>query len=707
MPRPQLRALAAQVGILPSYVDQSGHTRPTRDETRVALLTAMGIAASSDAEARDSLAEMRAESRLLLVDPVRVSGARAARHLAVRAMPPHRAWSVEVTGEDGARLRISGRGARRSITLPRLPLGYHRVRIEIAGQDRGAEQRLIIVPASCLTPRERLGSHRVFGILANLYTLRSACNWGFGDLSDLRRLVEWSAQIGAAFVGINPLHALDNRGDQISPYSPISRLYRNVLYLDVTAMPEWADLSEVERRELAGAERLSELRRVERVDYDAVRSLKWPAFLALHRRFAADHRDANTVRGRAYARYLASEGDALQRFAAFAALREHFEQKGVHDWHRWPAAYRDPRSASVRDFIASHREAIDLHCYLQFEIDRQLAALAETAQACGMPIGVYQDLALGSSRRGSDPWTFPGLFLDRVEVGAPPDNYSPTGQNWSLPAVDPRALTASGYDYWIRVLRAALRHAGALRIDHVLGLVRQYWIPTGSSRAAGAYVRFPTQDLLGILALESRRAGALVIGEDLGTVPRGLSRDMQRWSLLSTRVLYFERTRDGGFRSSRSYPRRALVGANTHDLAPLAGFWEGRDLLLRRRAGLLPDDRALAAARRQRERERRALLRRLRRDRALTAAQQGPDACDLRGAVHAFLAQSPSVLVGLSLDDLSGESIPVNLPGVPLRRFPSWSRRMRLPIEALAGDVSVARALDGLPRGARSTRRRR
>jgi 4-alpha-glucanotransferase len=666
----------------------------------------MGITASNEVEARDALDAIRAERRLLLVDPVRVADVRLARCLAAR-VPAGRSWSVEVTCEDGRRVHVNGRRAGRSIMLPQLPLGYHRLRIEVAGKDaaaRRAEQRLIVVPSSCLTARERLGSRRVFGLLANLYTLRSNNNWGFGDLSDLRRLVEWSTEIGGAFVGINPLHALDNRGDQISPYSPLSRLYRNVLYLDVTAMPEWADLSAAHRRALAPAERIGALRRADRVDYEAVRSLKWPAFVALHRRFAARHRDRDSARGRDYARYLAREGEALRRFAAFEALREHFARKGVRDWHRWPAAYRDPDSVAVRDFVASHREAVDLHCYLQFELDRQLGAVADAA---GAPIGVYQDLALGSSRRGSDPWAFPGLFLDGVDVGAPPDNYSPTGQNWSLPAVDPHALTASGYDYWTRLLRAALRHAGALRIDHVLGLVRQYWIPTGSSGAEGAYVRFPTEDLLGILALESRRAGALVIGEDLGTVPRGLPREMERWSLLSTRVLYFERTRDGGFRSSRSYARRALVGANTHDLPTLAGFWEGRDLLLRRRAGILPDDRALAAACRERERERRALLRRLRRDGVLRSTRTLPEGADLRGAVHAFLARSPAVLVGVSLDDLSGERIPVNLPGVPLRRFPSWSRRMRLSVEALADDVTVARALDGLPRGARSSRKRR
>jgi 4-alpha-glucanotransferase len=705
MPRRFLRTLAAQVGILPAYIDQAGQRRSTTDRTRVALLRAMGIEAHSESAARAALAALRAQAAAHIVTPVRVTGAPGARVLALGAAARGaRTWNVRVQCEDGTQVERSGHGARRAIALPRLAPGYHRVQVELGGAagERRAEQRLIVVPPRCPTPRERLGARSVYGLLANLYSLHSAHNWGIGDLSDLGRLIEWSADIDAAFVGVNPLHALDNRGDEISPYSPISRLYRNPLYLDVGAAPEWSELPEPRRRALAPAGVLRRLRDAERVDYETVRALKWPACQALYRVFADRHRDRDTARRRAYARYLAEQGEPLLAFATFAALQEHFEHRGVGDWRRWPAPYRDPRAAAVREFRAAHRAAIDLHCYLQFEIDRQLGAVAGTARARGMAVGVYQDLALGSSRRGSDAWAFPDLFLDRVDIGAPPDDYSPTGQNWRLPALDPRALAAGGYEYWSRLLRAALRHAGAVRIDHVLGLFRQYWIPAGASAAHGAYVRFPTEDLLGILALESQRAGALVIGEDLGTVPRGLPRRLARWGLLSTRVLYFERTRSGGFRAARTYPRRALAAANTHDLPPLAGFWAGTDLVLRRRLGLLRSDRALAAAQAQRARERRALLRRLRREHVLPSGAAALDDAALCAAVHAFLARTPAALVGLSLDDLGGERVPVNVPGVSLRRYPSWSRRMRLALEAFPADPDVARALDGLPR-AKST----
>jgi 4-alpha-glucanotransferase len=712
-PRPFLRTLAGQFGILSSYVDQLGNVRHTADRTRIALLRAMGVEARTEAAARAALMAERARRAAQIVPPVRVATAAAARRLALGARACDvRAWRVEVRREDGANLRLSGSGRRRSVRLPRLPLGYHRVRVTLTSHDGGerlAEQRLIVVPPRCSTLRDRLGARSVYGVLANLYTARSASNWGFGDLSDLRRLVEWSADIGAAFVGINPLHAIENRGDEISPYSPVSRLYRNVLYLDVTAVPEWNELPTRRRRQLARESALRRRRTAERVDYEAVRSLKWPLFVALHRAFIAGTRGGRSARAVAYRRYLTDEGEALLAFATFAALQEHFERRGIRSWRRWPAAYRDPRSPAVRKFRVARRRAIDLHCYLQFELDRQLGTVAATARARGLPVGVYQDLALGSSRRGSDAWAFPDLFVDRVDVGAPPDDYAPTGQNWGLPAIDPRALAATGYDYWIRLLRAALRHGGALRIDHVMGLFRQYWIPAGASGADGAYVRFPADELLGILALESQRAGALVIGEDLGTVPRGLPQVLARWSVLSTRVLYFERTRSDGFRPAKTYPRHALVGANTHDLVPLAGFWEGTDLTLRRRAGMLPDDRALAAALAARARERRALCDRLRHEGVLAGGGRGGrrselpdlDAAELAGAVHAFLARTPAALVGLSLDDLTGEREPVNLPGVLQTRYPSWTRRMHLPLESLPTDHAVACALDGLASGRR------
>jgi 4-alpha-glucanotransferase len=345
--------------------------------------------------------------------------------------------------------------------------------------------------------------------------------------------------------------------------------------------------------------------------------------------------------------------------------------------------------------------------WVQFELDRQLEAVAARGRRAGLPIGVYQDVALGSAARGSDTWGFPGLFvLDGTSLGAPPDGLAPAGQNWGLPPVHPHALRRDGYRYWTHLLRSAFRHAGALRIDHVMGLFRQFWIPAGRPGSEGAYMRFPADDLLAILALESTRAGAMVIGEDLGTVPRGLPRRLAEAGILSTRVLLFGRDRRGAFRPARSYPERALVGANTHDMVPLAGWTGGRDLTLRRAHGQIGSAAELAGARRERVRAVRALARLL-----VTAGlwprDRMPDGCDphFRRAVHAFLCRTPSVLAGIALDDLAGTVEPVNLPGVDLDRHRSWSRRPGLALETLARDPRVGIALAGT--AARAWRRPR
>jgi 4-alpha-glucanotransferase len=285
-----------------------------------------------------------------------------------------------------------------------------------------------------------------------------------------------------------------------------------------------------------------------------------------------------------------------------------------------------------------------------------------------------------------------------VSVGAPPDPLGPEGQNWGLPPLHPAAMRADGYRYWAALLRNAMRHSGALRLDHVLGLFRQFWIPEGMSGAEGAYVRFPTDDLLGVLALEATRAGALVVGEDLGTVPPEVPPTLARWGVLSSKVLYFEREEGGRFRPPRRYPRGALATANTHDLAPLAGWWHGRDVALRREVGLLRDEAAHDDALRERACDRAALLALLVDEGLLDddEANRDPDAVseiDVRAAVHALLRRSPSWLVGLSLDDLVGETEPVNMPGVGQDKYPCWRRRLSLSLEQLATDAPARRAL--------------
>jgi 4-alpha-glucanotransferase len=538
-----------------------------------------------------------------------------------------------------------------------------------------------------------IGEDRVFGVNANLYTIRSRGNWGVGDLTDLASLGAWTGREGGAFVGINPLHALRNQGPHISPYSPASRLFRNIVYIDVTAVPEFQHGHAARTlAESAGTrERLGALRAADRIDYDEVMALKRPVLELLHRTFREQSARGDTARGKAYADFLWRHGNALRDFATFHALADRFS---VADWREWPEEYRDARSSDVAAFRDANGEAVGFHSFLQFELDGQLANAAEAGSEAGMRIGLYGDLAIGSAVSGSDRWSFPRLFLQGATVGAPPDDYAPSGQDWSLPPIDPNRLAADRFRYWILLIRNALTHCGALRIDHVMGLFRQFWIPAGRPGRDGAYVRYPSRALLAILAIESRRRGAIVIGEDLGTVPRGLPARLARHEILSTRVLYFEREPDGEFRPPSAYSRRALVTVNTHDHAPLAGWWAGREIERRHAAGDIDDaarDRALV----RRAAERDSLRRRLAAARILPRSSDVEPAA-LGAAVHAWLGRTGAPLLGVALDDLAGETEPVNMPGLTADRFPSWSRRMHMPLEAMPDDPGVNRALQGV-----------
>ena len=710
-PVTSLRTLAERLGILPSYLPQSGtEHRSTSDETRVALLAAMGFDASTEECARAALAELAERDASRIAAPVRVVRESEAQRRAVRGQLPS-SWGVRAGERVGYELELRGGGHSRDVLrrdceaevgeggavelgpTPPVAPGYYELRIALAARGRTSEarQRLIVVPQMCVTPERR-----AFGIIANLYSVRGARSWGVGDLTDLRELARWSAERGAAFVGVNPLHALRNVGGDISPYSPVSRLYRNPVYLDIEAIPELAECEEA-RALLASepvcAER-ARLRASDRVEYARKARLARPILAALHRCFAASA--ASTDRARAYAEYLQREGQALDSFALFTALDEHFsrDSEGPASWRQWPPEYRSPHSPAVAAFARSHELEVDFHRWVQFELDRQLGAAAEAGSRSGLTLGLYQDLAVASAPYGSDVWARADLHATGVSIGAPPDDYSATGQNWGLSPLNPHRLFEDGYRFWIALIRSALRHAGALRIDHVLGLFRQFWIPTGMTGAQGAYVRFPTNDLLGILALESVRHQAVIVGEDLGTVPPEVPGTLREWGILGTRVMLFERMSDGAFRPASSYEPLSLTTADTHDMSPLGGFWTGRDIELGAGLGLLASAAEVDAAKRTRQNDRRLLADRLIADGALgpppsdprvgSAHDSLPDSAELRSAVHRFICSTPAALVGISLDDLTGEVDPVNIPGVGAESFPSWTRRMRVPLEELS-----------------------
>lgn len=709
-----LRRLADAVGIIPKYLDQTGtEWRETSAESRAALLAAMGFDASSEAAAELALRALRLAERRQLIAPVRVveqgddSGVR--RLDARLASPPNGSarWRLEMTLESGEQ-RVAegewpaGRFAELSIPWPDYPaLGYHRLRLTVDTGRRSsvAEQTLIVVPSRCVQPRDLLGDGRAFGLVANLYTVRSEQNWGVGDFSDLRRLIEWTGSLGGAFVGVNPLHALANTGDGISPYSPVSRIFRNPIYIDVEAIPELHEAPNVAAR-LEHPEfeaELEALRENPQVQYEQVMALKMPVLEELHRAFGR-----SGARVSQYDEYVRVNDPELTRFATFVTIAE---SRRSWNWREWPSSLHDASSEAVKEIQRTQSERVDLHRWIQFELDRQLGEVESTARRAKLAVGLYQDLAIGTSPGGADSWSMPQLFVQAASIGAPPDPYSATGQYWGLPPIDARALRRDRYRYFIRLVQSGFRHAGALRIDHVMGLFRLFWIPEGKTGKEGAYVRLPADDLLGILALESVRHHALVVGEDLGTVPKDVPPALEKWGVLSSKVLYFERDKHGNFRPSDRYPSLALATANTHDMATLAGFWRGQDIEDRARVGLIESSEAKAATLADRERDKGALVARLTREETLGprdaegamreagGRMREPNDLELRAAVHEFLCKTPAALVGISLDDLAGELDAVNVPGVGPDKHSSWTRKMSMTLEEMRASPDVRTAL--------------
>lgn len=705
-----LDRLAERMGIEPAYRTFTGDTVIAPEATKRALLAAMGVEVPDEAAARARLDALEAEEAARLLPPV----------LVVREdrLPPQVPLSFpaatgtvhwRLTEEEGG--YHEGRAEFAALEFDRqhevegslievrwlavpgsLPLGYHRLHVE--AENQAAEMLLIVVPPRCYLPAPLARGGRVWGIAAQLYTVRAAPDWGIGDFGDLQRLVTLAAAQDAAVVGLNPLHAtLLDRPERPSPYSPASRLFLNPLYIDVIAIPELMACRPA-LAEIASAafqERLAELQAAPFVDYAAITALKLPLLEVI---FAAFREAAEPGRRAAFESFRRQVGEPLERFCLFQALREHFaaEDPAKADWQAWPEAFRIPDTAAVAEFRDRHRERIDFFAWLQWIADTQLAAAAALARGRGLPVGLYRDLAVGADPAGAETWSNPEVVVDTVQIGAPPDMFTSEGQNWELPPFDPQALRAEAYRSFIDLLRANMRHAGALRIDHIMGLQRLFWIPAGRPAIEGTYVGYPFDDLIGILALESHRHRCLVVGEDLGVLPWGFRERMTEAGLLSYRVVFFEWHEDGSFLAPDEYPSLALALVSSHDLPTLRGWWEERDIQIKEDKGICATADDIKAQREQRALDRGRLLDALRA--AGLPLPAGIDAASpwseaLETAVHAFLGRTKAMIAMVQLDDLTGEVDQVNVPGT-VNEYPNWRRRLGMTLEELAGNARAA-----------------
>lgn len=688
-----LEQLSGLLGIAPGYHDIQGEYHRASAGTLRSLISAMGIPCGSEEEVQASLAALDALNKRLPPCIVIVDG----RDPWIVILPDEFAsqdlsWEIHLE-QDGVRQVTSSNNV---LHLPELPHGYHR----LVARDRQIQSLLIVAPDRCYRPRALDRGDKTWGVSVQLYGLRTRTDWGMGDYSGLASLVNWVSGQGGGVVGINPLHALPvHDPEHASPYSPVSREFFNAFYLDVTAIEEFARCQEA-RAEFADPHFQTQLRwlcQQDLVHYADVAALKLPLLQSLYRHFRATHLADLDARGRAFRAYQTQGGEPLFRYALFCALQAQFHHldEGVAGWRDWPTAYHDFHDPAVAAFARANVEAVEFYQYLQWQCEAQLAAAGKQAWDRQMRIGLYGDLAVGAHPSGADTWIEPACYSLGASVGAPPDAFAPQGQNWGLPPWIPCQLKAAGYAPFIRMLRANMRYTGALRIDHIMGLYRLFWVPAGLSAADGAYVHYPHEDLFAILALESQRNACVVVGEDLGTVPDEVRDLMSRYGLLSTRLMMFEKRWDGSFKPPQDYPAAAVSSFGSHDTPSFNGYWTGRDLEWRSELGSFNDGGDHESTLRQRERDKVLLVEDLEANGCAPPTAVDIPSHELAAAVYRCLAKSASAMVLVSAEDLLGAYETPNIPGT-IDQHPNWRRRLSLNLEDWDRHPRVIAILDAV-----------
>ena len=674
---------ANAAGIAASYINAKGEPEAIGAETRQLLLQAMGFP--------------RAASKAPIA-PVSVFSGRRKRIIALGGSGPFH-WQLHT--EQGKQYQGEAQGGETLILPPRLPQGYHQLTLK-----QGKKQwscRVIMAPQRCYEPPTLLAGEKLWGACVQLYTLRSARNWGIGDFGDLSAMLQQIAERGGDFIGLNPIHSLYPASpESASPYSPSSRRWMNIIYIDVERVPDFQESEAAQRwwKKKETQRRVAAARQAEWVDYSAVNQLKIEGLRLAWAQFST--RDAQDETRRHFDAFVHAGGSSLYSQAAYDALHAAMlEESGDRwGWPVWPEAYRHADSEAVRQFCRENADEVRFWLWLQWLANRQFDECWQVCQQHGMSIGLYRDLAVGVAEGGAETWCDPDLYCLKASVGAPPDILGPLGQNWGLPPMDPHVMQARAYQPFIEMLRANMASCGALRIDHVMSMLRLWWIPYGMTANHGAYISYPVDDLLAILALESQRNRCMVIGEDLGTVPQEIIGKLRRSGIYSWKVLYFEQESADSYRAPSQWPRQAMASATTHDLPTLRGFWSAGDLTLGEELGLYPDKVVLKGLYENRERQKQALLNALHAQgcvpkklgkRAATLAMSA----ELSRGMQRYIAESNSALLGLQPEDWLDMERPVNVPGT-VDQYPNWRRKLSRTLEEMFSDARINQLIKDL-----------
>ncbi|MGN7610623.1 4-alpha-glucanotransferase [Magnetococcales bacterium HHB-1] len=710
---PTLEALAQKIGIEPHYYDIAGRCHEVPHTTLHHFLDLLGFPSHTPQQRQASLDRFNDQIWQRTIAPVHTFWQDQPLHIpmASRAEDLFGYWQIQQecgeihTGSYHfkqlpklkSQQRVKTLWQQRRLTLPvTLPPGYHQLTLHLSGLDgHPIQSRIIIAPKQAFQPPALHHDQAHWGFAIQLYALKSQESLGMGDFADLKKLLTYTQHYQGSFIGLNPLHALFLlQPEKKSPYSPSSRLFINPLYINLSEVHEFSGTPQAKERLQALRDQglFKRITKNSHVDYHEVARIKWPFFELLFKTFIKKHVTsiaqckAKTTRGKAFFDYCQTHSETLFPTALFDSLFEHFSaaSKDRGSWQNWPEAYQDPHSEACHIFSQKNRLRICFYQYLYWLAEMQLTDLGRHCLHHGFPLGLYGDLALGADPDGAEVWKNPQSFVTQVRIGAPPDDFTPKGQEWGIPPLHPFQLQAQGYQPFIDLLRANMRHVGALRLDHAMSLARLFWIPLGQSADQGAYIRYPLNDLLAIVALESQRNHCLIIAEALGTVPKGFRERLNQVGFLSYHLFYFEKDHQNHFSSPEHYPQNALLSLSTHDLPTLAGWLKQIDITHKQRLKMFPDQTLETQIIQQRQQD----IEQLFKLPHLLNLSKTASITTLSQAIHDHLGQSRSQLLAVQLEDLYGEEAQANLPGTVLTHA-NWCRKIMINLENFNKDERI------------------